>query len=281
VTPSVYRRAEGQQAIAAWCRRAIDRWTTPHETRILRTSLGDTSVVVAGGGRLPPVVVLPGTNFSVAAMLDFGSYLARHRQGQVLLVDLPGQPGLSDPHRAPNPRAYGAWLDEVLAQLDPVPQPIVVGHSLGAAIVLHSTTTSRVVLVAPAGFVGAQLSRKLLQKTVPWLVRPSDLSAYGLACFMSAPTSEPADVTVEWLRIVGRHCRATKAPAPVPSSELARWSGHDLRLVLGADDPFFRPDRVVAAARTAHLEPTRITVVAGAGHLVPEERPQAILEALD
>ena len=281
MTASVYRNAAGRDAITAWCRAAMDGWTTPHETRVLRTRLGNTTVVVAGGGREAPVVVLPGTNFSAAAMLPLATHLARHRHGQVLLVDLPGQPGLSDEHRAPDPPTYGLWLDDVVAQLDPTPSPIVLGHSLGAAIALHATPrpSTPLVLVAPAGFVGAALSLPLLKATTAWLLRPSDASALELARFMSSPFHDPPPDTVTWLRLVGRHCRATKAPPPLDGPRLARWRGHDLRLLLGADDPFFRPDKVLAAVRRAGLDPT-VSVVDGAGHLVPEERPQAIVDAL-
>jgi pimeloyl-ACP methyl ester carboxylesterase len=284
VSPSVYKHDAGRDAITAWCRHAVDHWRTPHEIRLLRTRLGNTSVVVAGGGREAPVIVLPGTNYSAAALLRFADVLVRRRHGQVLLVDLPGQPGLSDEHRAPNPAEYGAWLDEVLFQLDATPRPIVLGHSLGAAIALHADPAhprlGPLVLVAPAGFVGARLTANLLKATMPWLLRPNRDTAHRLAEFMSSPATEVDAETADWLAAVGRHCRATKAPAPLAGPELARWRDHRLHLVLGADDPFFRPDKVLAAARAAGLATNHVTTVADAGHLVPEERPDAIVDVL-
>jgi pimeloyl-ACP methyl ester carboxylesterase len=284
MSPSVYKNDAGRDAVVAWCRRAIDEWRTPHETRILRTGLGLTSVVVAGGGREAPLVVLPGTNWSAAALLPFADVLARRRHGQVLLVDLPGQPGLSDPDRAPDPAAYGAWLDEVIAQLDATPRPIVLGHSLGAAIALHADAANPrlgpLVLVAPAGFVGAHLSLNLLKATIPWLVRPTVDTAHALAELMSSPANDVAPRTTEWLHVVGRHCRATKAPAPLPGPDLARWRDHPVHFVLGADDPFFRPDKVLAAARAAGVPTVRVTTVPDAGHLIPDERPDTIVDVL-
>jgi pimeloyl-ACP methyl ester carboxylesterase len=86
--------------------------------------------------------------------------------------------------------------------------------------------------------------------------------------------------TVDWLRVVGRHCRATKAPAPLAGPELARWREHPIHFVLGADDPFFRPGKVLAAARAVGLPTTHVATVADAGHLLPQERPDAIVDVL-
>jgi pimeloyl-ACP methyl ester carboxylesterase len=282
VSPSVYKDDRGREAVTAWCRRELDRWRTPHETRILRTSLGQTSVIVAGGGRDAPVLVLPGTNTSAAALLPFADVLARRRQGQLLLVDLPGQPGLSDPERAPNPAAYGRWLDEVVGQLDATPH--VVAHSLGAALALHADPTNPrlgpLVLVAPAGFTGAHVSFGVLKVTTTWLLRPNPDTAHALVALMAAPGHAVDPRTADWFRVVGRHCRATKAPAPLAGPELARWRGRPIQFVLGADDPFFKPDKVLAGARAAGLDTTHVTALAATGHLVPEERPDDLVDVL-
>ena len=284
MSPSVYKHDRGHDAVTGWCRAAIDQWRTPHETRLLRTSLGNTSVVVAGGGREAPVVVLPGANASGATLLPFADVLARRRHGQLLLVDLPGQPGLSDPERAPDPAAYGHWLDELLGQLDPHPKPIVLAHSLGAAVALHADPANprlgALVLVAPAGFTGAQLSLGQMKVSLPWLLRPTPDNSHALVEAMVAPGHEVDPRTVEWFHLVARNCRITKAPAPLTGPDLARWRGHRIRFVLGADDPFFRPDKVLAAARAAGLDASHVTTLPHTGHLVPDERPDALVDVL-
>jgi pimeloyl-ACP methyl ester carboxylesterase len=275
----VYKSYDAQQAVVTWCHRAIDGWRTPHELRVLHTQLGPTTVLIAGGTPGPrtqhPVVVLPGTNFAAAALLPLAAAIARTRQ--VLIVDLPGQPGLSYPKRAPYVGAYGGWLDEVLGHLDP--HPTVVGHSLGAAIALLASPerTGDLVLVNPAGFAKVRLTPKLLGATVPWLLRPSAHTARDLAQHMAAPTTTVHDDTVRWLELVGRNCRATTAPSPVGADVLARWRGRDVRLLLGDADPFFPRERIEPVAVANGFA---ATVVTGAGHLVPEERPDAVLAAL-
>ncbi|MFI6743196.1 alpha/beta fold hydrolase [Nonomuraea sp. NPDC050451] len=71
-------------------------------------------------------------------------------------MDLPGQPGLSDPHRPRRGRSvwYGRKLDEVLTVAD-LDRAVLVGNSLGAAVALaaDSPRIAARALVSPAGFV--------------------------------------------------------------------------------------------------------------------------------
>uniref|UniRef100_UPI0012FF47C6 alpha/beta fold hydrolase n=1 Tax=Streptomyces exfoliatus TaxID=1905 RepID=UPI0012FF47C6 len=81
-----------------------------------------------------------GTNFNAAACLPLATALAtRYR---TVLVDVPGQPGLSSGERGPGEARldwYGAWLSGVLEACASGPV-IVLGHSFGAAIALSSAS---------------------------------------------------------------------------------------------------------------------------------------------
>ena len=63
----------------------------------------------------------------------------------MVALDLPGQPGLSAADSPGKDRItiYGHWLDGVLATLDDGPF-VLVGHSLGAAVVLAATPSEHV-----------------------------------------------------------------------------------------------------------------------------------------
>ncbi|WP_373311881.1 alpha/beta fold hydrolase [Catellatospora chokoriensis] len=103
-----------------------------------------------------------------------GALLRQHWPTTV--VDLPGQPGLSDPRRPRRARLawYGRRLDEVLdvTQMDGV---VLVGNSLGAAVALAAGSpriTARL-LVSPAGFVRLTVDPKLIGASAAWLLRPT------------------------------------------------------------------------------------------------------------
>ena len=98
------------------------------------TSVGQVHLTSAGTGPTR-VVLVPGTGFNAAVTLPWLRVLSA--RWATTVVDLPGQPGLSDARR---PRRDGlAWsgrvLDEVLAGLD-VEAIVLVGNSLGAAVAL-------------------------------------------------------------------------------------------------------------------------------------------------
>ena len=277
-----YRSFEAQEAFVAECRRRIDAWRIPHELRLLQTGLGPTTVLVAGGptglnGHSRPVLVLPGTNLAAAALLPLAATIARTRQ--VLVVDPPGQPGLSYPKRPTPFGAYGTWLDEVLTSLDR--RPTVVGHALGAAVALLADPqhVAELVLVNPAGIVKARRTPSLTKAELQWRLRPAPHTARRLAQQLAAPVATIADDTVRWLELVATHVHPAATPAPVGDDVLARWTPRaaDVRILAGAHDPRFPPDRVAAIAGTLGLS---TTVVQGAGHHIPDERPEAVAAAL-
>jgi pimeloyl-ACP methyl ester carboxylesterase len=164
---TIYTSPAGERRVRDWCRDRLDSWATPHRTRTLETFLGSTTVVIAGQG--PGVLLLPGTNFCAATMLEVADALLPDHQ--VIMADLPGQPGLSAPHRPGRGRlaAYGRWAGDVIGQVSTGPV-VVVGHSLGAAVALAARPAPRIgglILVSPAGLSRARLTPALLGVTLP------------------------------------------------------------------------------------------------------------------
>ena len=282
MTRLAYKSFEAQELVVAECHERLRRWRTPHELRLVQTSLGATTVLVAGGptglnGRSRPVLVLPGTNLAAVTLLRLASTIARTRQ--VLVVDLPGQAGLSYPKRPSYVGAYGMWLDEVLTSLDR--RPTVVGHAFGAAVALLATPdhVADLVLVNPAGIVKAARRVAIVTATAQWRLLPSAQTARAMAQRLAAPVGAIDGDTISWLELVATHGHPVSTPAPVGDAALAGWGARaaDVRLLAGAHDPLFPPDRLAAAASRHGLA---TTIVQGAGHLIPDERPEAVASAL-
>ncbi|MFF4388051.1 alpha/beta fold hydrolase [Streptomyces sp. NPDC001552] len=117
---TIYRSAAGRELIRRWCHEQLDGWDVPHERTVVGAGGAQTHVVSAGAGGTT-VVFVPGTNFNAAASLPLATALvaAGHR---VLLLDVPGQPGLSSGDRnlsRGRSSWYGAWLDEVIDKTSP------------------------------------------------------------------------------------------------------------------------------------------------------------------
>lgn len=271
---SIYRGSEQEQKVHAWCTNQLDRWTQPHRRDLVETSAGTTHVVSVGSGPATAVVV-PGTNVSAALLEDFAAALAA--TSSVLLLDIPGQPGLSAGHRPRRGRLawYGRWLADVLAQTlsDKV---IVAGHSLGGAITLacDSPRIAGRVLVSTAGLVPAKVSRDVLRATLPWLSGATPTRSAALLRHFLAPGHTPPPHLVEWYTLIARACRTSLAPPALPNELLAQRTTTPRLVATGEHDAFFPPQRLRGPA--GRRLGTGLTVIPSAGHLVTDEQPQAV-----
>ncbi|MER7010084.1 alpha/beta hydrolase [Saccharopolyspora sp. NPDC000359] len=158
---------------------------------------------------------MPGTNLCSASCLPLATALAA--RCRVVLVDIPGQPGLSTGRRIPAPQRnswYGRWLADVLDQVAK-PGVVVVGHSLGAAITLATASplVSRQVLLSPGGLVRARITPGILAASSSWLLRRRAADSARLLATMLAPDQVPRPELVEWMTLVARHVRSSLDPA--------------------------------------------------------------------
>lgn len=275
---SIYRSRAARERVHEWCEERLAAWPAPHLRRQVATSAGLTSVVrtepVPKPGRAA-IVLIPGTNMNAAVSLAFAEALSR--VAPLIVLDVPGQPGLSAgerPHRH-RMNAYGRWLTEILPQVASEPA-VVVGHSLGGAIALASGSEliAGRVLVSTAGLVRLRVGASVLGATAPWLLRPSVPRAERLVRHMSSPGAPVSDELSRWMALVGTSCRSSLAPSPLPAAVLARARRVPNMVAAGSDDVFLPPARLGPAAE--QWLGTDLRVVDGAGHLLPEESPERV-----
>ncbi|WP_083421427.1 alpha/beta fold hydrolase [Jiangella alkaliphila] len=263
--PTVYKSPRGQFAVQQWCSDTLARADFPLTTASVGTSVGRVSLVSAGH-RTPQVVVVPGTNFNAAVTLPWLRALSD--RWATTVVDLPGQPGLSDPHRPRSGRMawYGRVLDEVLTAAD-LNRVVLVGNSLGAAVALAADSPRIAVraLISPAGVTRLTVDPTLALASARWLVRPTADHARRVLRSFVAPGEEPPETEVAWMTLVATHCHTTLAPPPLPPELLTRRTNRPCIVAVGEHDRFLPPQRLgPALARTMNLD---LRVLPGMGHL--------------
>ena len=244
---------------------SLGRADFPLTNASLHTSVGRVEVTSAGTGR-PRVVMVPGTGSNAAVALPWLRALSVHWATTV--VDLPGQPGLSDPRRPHRARMawYGRALDEILAAMD-VDRVVLVGNSLGAAVALaaNSPRIMARALVSPAGFIRLGVDPKLALASAVWLLRPTADHTRRMLRLFVAPGADPPESEVEWMSLMATCCRTTLAPAPLSAELLARRAGRPCVVGVGEHDRFLPPYRLAAAVcRTMNLD---VRVFSNMGHL--------------
>jgi len=263
--PTVYKNARAHTAVRHWCSEALARADFPLTRATLDTAVGPVEITSAGTGRTR-VVLVPGTGFNAAVALPWLQALSA--RWATTVVDLPGQPGLSDPHRPSRDRLawYGRALDEILAAMD-ADGVVLVGNSLGAAVALAagSPRIAARALVSPAGFIRLSVDPKLALASATWLLRPTTEHTRAMLRLFVAPGAEPPETEVEWMTLMATCCRTTLAPPPLPAALLARRAAVPCVVGVGEHDRFLPPRRLAPAVRAAmNLE---VRVFPGVGHL--------------
>jgi len=214
--PAAYKNRRGRRAVRQWCSDAVARADFPLTEATVDTSAGQVRLTSAGTGA-PRVVMVPGTGFNAAVALPWLRALSA--RWATTVVDLPGQPGLSDPRRprGVRPAWYGRVLDEVLETVE-VDDVVLVGNSLGAAVALAagSPRIAGRALVSPAGFLRLRVDPKAALASAAWLVRPTAERTRRMLRLFVAPGEDPPETEVEWMTLMAACCRTTLAPPPCP-----------------------------------------------------------------
>lgn len=261
----MYKSPRGQLAVRQWCSGALERAGFPLASATVDTSAGQVALVSAGGGS-PRVVVVPGTAFNAAAALPWLEALSARWTATV--VDLPGQPGLSDPRRPWRARLawYGRILDEVLAAAG-LGEVVLAGNSLGAAVALAagSPRIAARALISPAGIIRLSVDPALALALARWLLHPTPGHTRSMLRLFTAPGEDPPETEVEWMTLMAASCRTTLAPPPLPAALLARRASRPCVVGTGEHDRFLPPRCLAAALRQAMGIDLRI--LPGMGHL--------------
>ena len=268
--PSVYKSPAARRAIQSWCTQALARADFPLTTATVDTSAGQVGLTSAGTEPVR-VILVPGTGFSAAACLPWLRALSA--RWPTTVVDLPGQPGRSDPGRPRRgrPAWYGRVLDEVLAAMD-ADGVVVVGNSLGAAVALAAASPriAARALISPAGFIRLSVGPRLALASAAWLLRPTTGNTRRMLRLFVSPGTEPPEPEVEWMALMAAGCHPTLAPAALPAELLARRAEQPCVVSVGQYDRFLPPRRLAPAVRRSMGLDVRI--LPGLGHLTTADR---------
>lgn len=247
--PTAYKNPHGQRAVRRWCSEALAHADFPLISGTVDTSAGQVQITSAGTGS-PRIMMVPGTGFNAAVSLPWLRALSA--RWATTVVDLPGQPGLSDAQRPRRARLawYGRVLDEVLAATH-ADEVVLVGNSLGAAVALaaDSPRIAARALISPAGFIRLAVDPKLALASAFWLLRPTCEHTRRMLRLFVAPGEDPPETEVEWMSLMATCCHSTLAPPPLPAELLARRAGRPCVIGVGEHDRFLPPERLAPAVR--------------------------------
>lgn len=280
----LYKSAEGERAVMAFCDQLLELWPPPFEARSVATRHGSTFVISTGDSSRPPLVLLHGACSNSFSWL--GDVAAYSRHFHVHAVDFPGEAGKSSPNRLPwEGPAIAEWLEDVLAVLG-LEQTHLLGLSLGGWVALkfathHPERVSRLVLLGPGGVAPARLS---------FLLRAIPLTLFGRrgAEMINRITfgDEPAHpVALEFMNLIMTHFRPRIDAQPMFTDGQLRRLTMPVLLIGGARDALLPTEKITARLAkavphlTANVLPDKGHVLVGlTDQIIPfltERRPPA------
>jgi len=301
-----YKSVDGYRAIMEWYESLVEKIAVPFESLYANTRFGRTHLLAAGPATAPPLFLISG----VAGCAPLWRRQLESLSGEfrVYAMDIPGQPGRSDPHPPSFLNDdYCDWLVDVLDDLG-IPRAHFAGISAGGWIALrfgslHPDRVGKVVMLGPTGISRARLPVKIwlgrvAQKWKNADVLQDDLTARSVSSKSPGGTFGTFDRQLaRAMALCTRHYRVDRSLGiyneqtgkvnlwdglkvlrkfflPEPESVLRQFRVPGL-LIFGEHEVLYDPHAVGRKARRL-LGDIRVEVVAGAGHAAIYDRPEVV-----
>jgi pimeloyl-ACP methyl ester carboxylesterase len=306
----MYRSVEGFNAIAEWYEEVLGRFEIPVESLYVDTRFGRTHALAAGPADAPPLLLIPGV--AGCAPLWRRQFPALSKHFRVYALDIPGQPGRSDP----NPPSflnydYSEWLTDVLDGLG-AKRAHVAGVSVGAWIAMRFAIAApqrvaKVVMLGPTGLSRARLPwriwlTRVMKKSKDADALQDDLTAKSVSSKSPGGSFGTFDRTLaRAMALCTRHYRVDWSLGiyDEETRRIDKWKGLKVLrkfffaerksllrqfrtpglLVFGEHEVLYDPQRV--GERTRRLMPgLEVEIVPGAGHAAVYDRPDEVNELI-
>lgn len=264
----VYKSADGRRIVEAAYRAYLDSELAAGLTqRRIDTVEGSTFVLEKAAPGKPPLVLLHGSVSNSASWLGVIPIFAC--DFSVYCVDIPGEPGLSEPSRFPLASSSPeAWLKETLDALG-LHRVAFLGMSLGGWYALNFAVknperVSALSLVSVGG-IGAQRIGFLFKALFFLLLGKRGQALLNRAIYLKAEV--PAEI-LEYQALVSKHFIPLSESLPIfTDAELARldmpvqYFAGDRDALLDAEGAVERFRRILPDAQAVLLEDTGHVIV--------------------
>lgn len=279
MSASIYRSDAARQQIHALYDRARDALRFETTSRMIPTRFGDAHVLEAGPPDGPPVVVFQGGNVvNPLTLAWFGPLTDRFR---IHAPDTIGQPGKSEggPVSA-NDASLGEWAVDILDGLG-LESAAVIGISYGAGVALRLATLAperiaRAIFIVPASIgdipVASMLS--LAAGYLGYRVVPRRSFVEATVRRLSGGDPDPLFVDSTALAFGGT-ALDTEMPRNATADDLRRLTA-PVMVVVGENDPLFRPDRILPRAKAIFPNLVSADVLPGCAHILSPECAEAL-----
>jgi len=264
--PVIFKSEAGKKAILEKYESVLAAWPAPYEMLTLPTRLGNTAVIAWGDPAAPPLVLLHGSSSNAVMWIGDAAGFGAHFR--VFALDIPGEPGKSEPARPPlTGPDYTNWLREVLDGLH-IQKTRLAGISLGGWLALKFATAcpervEKLVLLCPSGVA---LQRKSFLPKVVFFMLLGQWGRQRILRLLSGDTPIPP-AAGQYSLLISRQFKPRMEVIPLFSdAELGRL-GMPVLLLAGEKDNLL-PSQQTAERLQRLLPHVTTTILPGAGHVL-------------
>lgn len=276
---SIYKSEEGKRKIEQHYESYLQILNFDVERRYVKTSFGNTHVLVAGPAEGKPMFILQGGNCINPMTLSwFSSLVEKYR---VYAPDTPGHPGLSDETRmSGKDHSFARWIEELMDDFH-LNRCAFVGPSFGAGIILRlaSFMPQKIdcsILVSPAGIrLGAKvrMMKKILLPLFLFKATADEKYIESITGIMSDHQMKRADRQI--IADIFRHVKLEhEMPKLTEKKELMQYYAPTL-VIAGKKDIFF-PESSLREAVKEIIPNLSAFKAIDMGHFPNEEHLQLI-----
>lgn len=281
-TTSIYKTATAKATILDLYQQKLDSLVINYTSQTIKTTVGDTNVIIAGEAHLPPLVLFHGINAGVPMALEAIQQLSN--QYCIYGIDTIGQTNRSAETRLPlKGDSYGKWIIEVLDGLQ-IKSAAFVGVSYGAyllqrLIAYAPQRIQKAIFVVPSGFANGSILPSITKLMLPLNKFNKSKKEEDLINFMDAFYETKDDYSKAFQRAVllGVHMDMRRPPL-ISTRDTKDFDAPVY--ILGVDNDIFFPiQKVIKKANKVFKASPTVKILPNAKH-VPDQKDYAKIEEI-
>lgn len=249
---SLFKSEIGKREILGLYDEKLKELNITYQYQSIETSFGETNIIVTGHDKLPPLIIVHGSNGCAPIGLDTFPNLST--KFQVFAVDVIGQPNKSaGTVLSMKDNSYGAWMNELIDKLK-IDQVVLVGFSFGGLIILKTLLDRQekikeVFLAAPAYIVNGNPLVALWKIFIPMKRYMKSGKVKFVEQFLNELFTEKDNFAIRFLSKVFLEFKMDFTPVPVIGKNEAMTIQTPITLIAAGKDIMFPGEKMIKKAK--------------------------------
>jgi pimeloyl-ACP methyl ester carboxylesterase len=279
-----FKGPDNKKRYSVFYYKQLSKWKIPYETKLIKTSYGNTHVIVCGNDRARPLVLLHGFNGTATMWKDIVEPL--HNDFKIYSIDIMGDINMSEPAmQIKKSNDFAAWLKETLKGLG-TEKAHFIGESYGGWQIMNAAYRY------PEMFIDALVINPMpgitdftLKGNLAFMWLALFHGKNNVRKFLNKMVIEPSSIDSDFVNLMHSAFQEGKMAIPsdgyVLNKEDYQKISFPMYFIIGDQDYFAKPESRLKK-KTEFNSNSQMIVIEKAGHDLVLENPNLIVKyALD